>query len=95
METSNTIAKSEWSPSSWRAYPIKQQPEYKDAAELEKSLQKLRQLPPLTHPNEIQQLKTDLAAVCRGEKFLLQVRIKVAIFDLLFHSGVFPFDILW
>jgi 3-deoxy-D-arabino-heptulosonate 7-phosphate (DAHP) synthase class II len=74
MEAEKDSSNSDWSPTSWRQYPIKQQPEYKNADELEKSLQKLRDLPPLTHPNEIQQLKTELAAVCRGEKFLLQVR---------------------
>jgi len=36
----------EWTPDSWRGRPILQQPEYPDAAALERTLDELRRLPP-------------------------------------------------
>lgn len=69
---SNTQGKAQWSPTSWRKLPIKQQPEYKDQVALEKSLQKVRSLPPLVHMKEIETLKARLAAAAEGRMFLLQ-----------------------
>lgn len=62
----------EWTPNSWRQFPIKQQPEYPDEKALETTLQQVRSLPPLVHPKEVESLKAQLAAVCRGERFILQ-----------------------
>jgi 3-deoxy-7-phosphoheptulonate synthase len=62
----------EWTPNSWRQYPIKQQPEYPDEKALEATLKQVRSLPPLVHAKEVDSLKAQLAAVCRGERFILQ-----------------------
>eukprot|EP00026_Physarum_polycephalum_P006310 Phypoly_transcript_06352.p1 GENE.Phypoly_transcript_06352~~Phypoly_transcript_06352.p1 ORF type:complete len:493 (+),score=59.64 Phypoly_transcript_06352:62-1480(+) len=61
-----------WSPSSWKAKPIKQQPVYEDQKELNEVLGQIKAYPPLIHVAEIDTLKNELARVCRGEKFLLQ-----------------------
>ena len=59
-------------PSSWRHFPIKQQPDYPDAARLEAVEKQLRALPPLVFAQEIRNLKQSLAKVSKGEGFLLQ-----------------------
>jgi len=67
-----SVDTSTWSPSSYRGYPIKQQPEYKDADALEQALRKVRQLPPLVHHDEVVSLKQKLALAAEGKAFLLQ-----------------------
>ncbi len=61
-----------WSPSSWRNFPIKQQPVYEDKELLQKVEDELRGYPPLIFAGEARNLKADLAKVGRGEAFLLQ-----------------------
>ncbi len=61
-----------WSPSSWRDFPIKQQPEYKNLEELHSVEAKLKTFPPLIFAGEARELKKDLAKVARGEAILLQ-----------------------
>jgi 3-deoxy-7-phosphoheptulonate synthase len=61
-----------WSPGGWRDYPIQQVPDYPDLAHLNAVEQQLAGYPPLVFVGEAQRLKTDLAAVARGEAFLLQ-----------------------
>jgi len=61
-----------WTPSSWRAFPIKQQPTYQDQERLEKVENQLRSYPPLIFAGEARTLKEKLARVGRGEAFLLQ-----------------------
>jgi 3-deoxy-7-phosphoheptulonate synthase len=61
-----------WSPSSWRAKPIVQVPDYADAAALAEVEARLATFPPLVFAGEVRQLKGDLARVARGEAFLLQ-----------------------
>ncbi|MFN2594334.1 MAG: 3-deoxy-7-phosphoheptulonate synthase, partial [Actinomycetota bacterium] len=61
-----------WSPSSWRAKPAAQQPEWPDAAELEAVLEELRRLPPLVFAGEARSLKAGIARAGRGEAFVLQ-----------------------
>ena len=51
----------EWTPDSWRQRPILQQPEYPDAAALERTLDELRRLPPLVTSWEILDLREQLA----------------------------------
>ena len=63
---------SDWSPSSWRALPIKQQPSYPDAAALEAALDDIRRLPPLVSSTEVDLLRSQLAEVAEGRRFLLQ-----------------------
>jgi 3-deoxy-7-phosphoheptulonate synthase len=62
----------EWSPSSWTAYPAEQQPEWPDEAALKEVLEELRVLPPLVFAGEARSLQAALARVSRGEAFLLQ-----------------------
>jgi 3-deoxy-7-phosphoheptulonate synthase len=61
-----------WSPSSWRGRPALQLPAYPDARALLDAEERLRALPPLIFPGEISQLQQRLAAVARGDAFLLQ-----------------------
>ncbi|GAB3770244.1 3-deoxy-7-phosphoheptulonate synthase class II [Ramlibacter monticola] len=62
----------EWSPSSWRGRPALQLPAYPEAHALAHAERRLAALPPLIFPGEIAQLRERLAAVARGEAFLLQ-----------------------
>lgn len=61
-----------WSVNSWRNFPIKQQPTYENKAVLKDVEQQLKSFPPLVSIDEIKNLKSELAAVSRGEAFLLQ-----------------------
>ena len=61
-----------WTPSSWRNFPIKQQPEYEDKVALGKVETELSSYPPLIFAGEARKLKEKLAAAGRGEAFLLQ-----------------------
>jgi 3-deoxy-7-phosphoheptulonate synthase len=55
----------------WSALPAGQQPEWPDAAELSAVVSELRSYPPLVFAGEADQLKDRIAAVARGEAFLL------------------------
>lgn len=61
-----------WSRSSWREFPIKQQPIYPDQAALAAVEAQLRDYPPLVFAGEARNLKKALAEVCEGKAFLLQ-----------------------
>ena len=61
-----------WTPSSWRARPAGQQPDWPDEAELDRVLKTLSTLPPLVFAGEARALTTQLARVAAGEAFLLQ-----------------------
>jgi 3-deoxy-7-phosphoheptulonate synthase len=56
----------------WQSLPAAQQPEWPDPEALRKSLADLRSYPPLVFAGECDQLRDRLAAVARGEAFLLQ-----------------------
>jgi 3-deoxy-7-phosphoheptulonate synthase len=56
----------------WRELPAAQQPEWPDPAMLRAVAAELAGLPPLVVPAEVDLLRTRLAAVARGEAFLLQ-----------------------
>jgi 3-deoxy-7-phosphoheptulonate synthase len=61
-----------WTPSSWRDKPAAQQPEWPDAAALDRAVKQLEVLPPLVFAGEARNLTADLAKVQAGEAFLLQ-----------------------
>lgn len=61
-----------WNPSSWRDFPIKQQPTYDDQERLRKVEEELATYPPLIFAGEAQNLKSKLADVVDGKAFLLQ-----------------------
>ena len=62
-----------WSPQSWRSKPAKHIPEdYPDETALARVEQELANYPPLVFAGEVRTLRQSLAAVSRGEAFLLQ-----------------------
>ena len=61
-----------WNPSSWRDFPIKQQPTYNDLEKLTKVEKELGTYPPLIFAGEARNLKSKLADVVDGKAFLLQ-----------------------
>ncbi|XLX38450.1 class II 3-deoxy-7-phosphoheptulonate synthase [Ectopseudomonas mendocina] len=61
-----------WSPDSWRAKPIQQQPEYPDAAHVARVEQTLAGYPPLVFAGEARELRRQFAEVTQGRAFLLQ-----------------------
>jgi 3-deoxy-7-phosphoheptulonate synthase len=61
-----------WNPSSWRNFPIKQQPTYNDMEKLSKVEKELSSYPPLIFAGEARNLKSKLADVVEGKAFLLQ-----------------------
>lgn len=61
-----------WNPSSWRNFPIKQQPTYTDLEKLKKVESELSSYPPLIFAEEARSLKAHLAKVANGDAFLLQ-----------------------
>jgi 3-deoxy-7-phosphoheptulonate synthase len=61
-----------WTPDSWRARPIQQQPLWPDAGALQTALDEVRALPPLVNHGEVDALRAHLAEAARGKAFLLQ-----------------------
>ncbi|GAA3804837.1 3-deoxy-7-phosphoheptulonate synthase class II [Sphaerisporangium flaviroseum] len=57
---------------SWREFPAAQQPDWPDPSALEGVVSELQGLPPLVFAGECDELKDRLAAVARGEAFVLQ-----------------------
>ncbi len=63
---------STWTPSSWRARPALQQPEWPDQTALDVVLARLAELPPLVFAGEMRNLTAALGQVSDGKAFLLQ-----------------------
>jgi len=63
---------STWTPSTWRASPALQQPDWPDQAALDAVLARLAALPPLVFAGEMRSLTRSLARVCEGKAFVLQ-----------------------
>ena len=61
-----------WSPRSWRDFPARQLPAYADPDALADTERRLGARPPLIFAGEAAALRARLAAVARGEAFLLQ-----------------------
>ena len=61
-----------WSPSSWRAFPAAQQPEWPDEADLDRAIKQIGTYPPLVFAGEARTLQSSLAKVAAGTRFLLQ-----------------------
>ena len=62
----------DWSPDSWRSFPIKQQPAWPDEADLDRALKQIASYPPLVFAGEARSLQAGLAQVAAGNAFLLQ-----------------------
>jgi 3-deoxy-7-phosphoheptulonate synthase len=58
--------------SSWRQFPVQQQPTYPDQVKLSEVEKQLRGYPPLVFAQEIRDLKLNLADISDGKGFLLQ-----------------------
>jgi 3-deoxy-7-phosphoheptulonate synthase len=67
-----TVARSTWSPSSWRALEALQQPEWPDEARAADVRVRLGRMPPLVFAGEARALRSTLAEVAAGRAFLLQ-----------------------
>ena len=63
---------SNWTPDSWRDFPILQQPTYDDLAELKNVEQQIHSFPPLVFAEETRELYRQLGEVAEGRGFLLQ-----------------------
>lgn len=61
-----------WLPSSWRDFPIVQQPTYEDGAHLAEVEEQLKTYPPLVFAEETRDLRAKLTDVAHGKGFLLQ-----------------------
>ena len=61
-----------WTPDSWRQKPVQQLPSYENPQALRAAEDSLTDMPPLVFAGEARALKNHLAAVSRGEGFLLQ-----------------------
>lgn len=66
------VNQSDWSPVTWKDYPIKQLPEYPDQDALNEAFEELRSYPPLLTSWEILKLKERLASAAAGDAFVLQ-----------------------
>ncbi|KAG0003053.1 hypothetical protein BGZ65_002086 [Modicella reniformis] len=79
--TRDTVAAKDWTPSSWKSKPIKQDVDYPDQAHLNRVLEKIARLPPMVAPGEIHRLRQQLADVAQGKAFLLQGGDCAELFD--------------
>ncbi len=61
-----------WNPTTWRDFPIKQQPVYEDLELLESVENELKSFPPLIFAGEARNLQKDLAKAGRGKAFIIQ-----------------------
>jgi 3-deoxy-7-phosphoheptulonate synthase len=61
-----------WNPDTWRSKPAAHQPAWPDLPDLERVEKELASVPPLVFAGEARDLKEKLAAVSRGDAFLLQ-----------------------
>ncbi len=64
--------KKKWKPESWQSKIALHQPKYKDVKNLESTLERLKNLPPLVFAGEVRELKKELARCVDGKGFLLQ-----------------------
>lgn len=61
-----------WAPDTWKRFEALYQPEYEDLDRYDRVLERIRGLPPLVMPAEVEELKQNLVAAGRGEAFVLQ-----------------------
>ena len=63
---------SKWNKTSWKNFPIKQQPDWPDQKELDQVVESISNLPPLVFAGEIRTLKKSIVDAAQGKAFLLQ-----------------------
>ncbi len=64
--------KEKWNPYTWQKKVALHQPNYKNKAELDKVINRMKKLPPLVFAGEVRDLKKELADCSDGKGFLLQ-----------------------
>ena len=64
--------KQKWTPYSWKSKNALHQPNYLDEKKLDKTVKKMKKLPPLVFAGEVRSLKKELAKCVDGQGFLLQ-----------------------
>ncbi|MCC5876078.1 MAG: 3-deoxy-7-phosphoheptulonate synthase [Candidatus Sumerlaeia bacterium] len=62
----------DWTPLSWREFPVAQAPAYPDPEHLERVTNRLSTLPPLVSSWEVERLRERLAEAAVGKRFVLQ-----------------------
>ncbi|KAL6307075.1 DAHP synthetase [Sparassis latifolia] len=77
-----------WTPSSWKEKPAAQDVVYPDRDKLEIVLTKIRTLPPLVTPSEIERLRHQLSQVQHNEAFLLHAGDCAESFDACTHENI-------
>ncbi|QRW00496.1 3-deoxy-7-phosphoheptulonate synthase [Ceratobasidium sp. AG-Ba] len=65
------MSSSGWSPSSWRSKPVAQDVKYEDKSALDEVTARIKKLPPLVSPSEIERLRHQLSLVQNNQAFLL------------------------
>jgi 3-deoxy-7-phosphoheptulonate synthase len=65
-------ASDSWAPDSWQSKTIRQMPNYPDQAAVDVAVESLSKLPPLVTSWEVENLRDELAAISKGDGFLLQ-----------------------
>ena len=68
----NNGSKTSWSPSSWKGFPIEQNPVYPDQCALDYFQTRLKNHPPLVLASEIRSFKKTLSLATNGKAFILQ-----------------------
>ncbi|KAI7899804.1 DAHP synthetase [Cokeromyces recurvatus] len=71
----------DWSPQHWKTKPIVQDVVYENQDHVDRVLDKLRRLPPMVSPAEIENLKAQLKEAALGKSFLLQGGDCAELFD--------------
>lgn len=72
MKTVRYTEPENWSPESWRSFPVRQLPDYQDRESVDKCFAELKSYPPLVTSWEVESLKKQLAVAAEGKAFLLQ-----------------------
>jgi 3-deoxy-7-phosphoheptulonate synthase len=72
LPMTRTVSKADWHPASWQSKTASQQPNYPDAAALERVVADLSRLPPIVTSWEVDSLGDEIARAQRGEAFILQ-----------------------
>ncbi len=71
-EQSNSFTSPKYNENQWRTLPAKQQPKWKNQAQVNKVEDKIQRLPPLVFSGEIEALRDKIALAANGKAFLLQ-----------------------
>ncbi|KZS96044.1 DAHP synthetase [Sistotremastrum niveocremeum HHB9708] len=77
-----------WAPSSWKSKKAAQGVEYPDQGHLSKVLEKVKRLPPLVSPSEIERLRHQLSLVQNNKAFLLHAGDCAESFDACTHENI-------